>query len=148
MHSAGGLRVSERPLSQSRRRNRRIAFRGIAVYDGLMHGHPPGRKTLLVALAVLAFVNITLSYASVETRHSTSPTHDCATQMPAGAGDCPCCPDDPGVLAGCLSVCGAHAFAAAMLPPALPVSKGADTPFVGVEPATTVYPPPDPPPIV
>jgi hypothetical protein len=111
-----------------------------------MDGHPRARAVLFAALTALAFANVSLSDASAD-GHSSAPMQDCGTHMPAGEGDCPCCPGDPGFMAGCLSVCGVHAFAAAMPPLGLPASKDADITFVSFKLATANYPPPNPPPI-
>jgi hypothetical protein len=109
-----------------------------------------GRRTrsiLVATLALFAFVNGSLIYASVVAGPSSISLQDCAGEMPAGSHDCPCCPDDSGAMAGCLSHCAGQVLATATLPAAVPASKGAEIRFDPDLPTNAVYPPPDPPPI-
>jgi hypothetical protein len=109
-----------------------------------------GRRTrsiLVATLALFAFANGSLGYASVAAGHSSTSPHDCAGEMPAGPPDCPCCPDDPGGMAGCFSHCAAQVLAIPALPVAVAVLKFPEIRFVSGEPGDTSYPPPDPPPI-
>ena len=108
-----------------------------------------GRRTrsiLVATLVLFAFVNGSLSYASMVGPSSTS-SQDCAGEMPAGSHDCPCCPDDAGAMAGCLSHCAVQVLATATLPAAVPALKSTGIRFDPDLRTNTVYPPPDPPPI-
>jgi hypothetical protein len=108
----------------------------------------PGIRSILVAtLALFAFVNGSLSYASVVVGPSSTSSHDCAVEMPASSHDCPCCPDDPGAMAGCLSHCAVQVLATATLPAAVQALKSLEIRFDSNLPTNTVYPPPNPPPI-
>jgi hypothetical protein len=109
-----------------------------------------GRRTrsiLLATLALFAFVNGSLSYASEMVGPSSTSSHNCAGDMPASSHDCPCCPDDAGAMAGCLSHCAAQVLATSALPAAVPGLKSAEILFDSDLPTNTVSPPPDPPPI-
>jgi len=108
-----------------------------------------GRRTrsiLVATLALFAFVNGSLSFASMAGPTSTS-SQDCAGEMPAGSQDCPCCPDDAGAMACCLNHCAAQVLATPTSPAAVPGLNSAEIRFDSVLPTNTVYPPPDPPPI-
>jgi hypothetical protein len=104
------------------------------------------RCILVVTLALFAFVNGSLSFASMVDPSSTS-SKDCVGEMPAGSHDCPCCPDGAGAMASCLSHCAAQVLATPTLPATVQGSKGAEVRIDSELPTNTVYPPPDPPPI-
>jgi hypothetical protein len=108
----------------------------------------PGIRSILVAtLALFAFVNGSLSYASVVVGPSSASSHDSAVEIPASSHDCPCCPDDPGAMTGCLSHCAVQALATAILPVAVQALKSPEIRFDSDLHTNAAYPPPDPPPI-
>jgi hypothetical protein len=96
----------------------------------------PVRVFSLIVLAVHACAWSALSYASVaEETHS------------APAEECPCCPDDPGGMAGCLNLCGTHVLAGATLPIAIAAARDVDIRSSPTDGQSLTYAPPNPPPI-
>jgi len=103
------------------------------------------RALMVAMLGIFAFVDASLSFASVAT--AASPAHACDGQVSSGTDSCPCCPDGSAGLAGCSSVCGIQAFTSPMLPIAISPAKFADFRFTTAGQPTLRGPPPNPPPI-
>src|SRR5262245_11065720 len=106
------------------------------------------RALLLALLAIFAFTNTSLSYATVVQDRARAPMHDCGGPAPSGSGDCPCCTVAPGILAGCLSLCGSAALAGAPVLAVEPLKVRDNLrPSTAAMPPTRSYAPPNPPPI-